>query len=813
MAKSILPETKKVPKTKMNTKGNRTTAQKSIPYLECYANGMIQSMPGIFSMTWEFPDVSFKTLSTDEQEAFFDRFQVFLNSIDSTEHVSFNILNTLDDIELRFATVSLKERGDKNDAYRKEMNNVIYKKMKDSRGSIVTKKYLTYSVYAPSVDIAASRFKDIEIKVTKEFRAFIQKEPKLLSLAERLELLAVIYGTNDSVYFMHDEKGRTSLDFEHMNQAALTTKDVIAPSVMSFKQDHSIIGDQYARSYFLADIANFLSTDFVGDITDVNCKMICSIDIWPMDQTDAIKLVHNKSVLVDSEIVEAQKKAVKSGYSPDLISQDLINVKEQILKLQEDMTSRDQRIFYSQMNLTYFANDMEDLKRNGEEIKAAAQKNLCGFRNYTMQQEYGLNVSLPLAINHDYEKSYKKRVLTTESMAAFMPFTESITFDKNGIYYGTNAINKSVIILDRLNGINYNGLIFGTSGSGKSFSAKREMANVILNTDDDIFIIDPDDEYTPLANAFGGSVIEIAPGNGIYVNPFDLDIDKGDDTENNPIVLQGDFISGIIETMINRGNSRYTMSATEISVLGRCINQVYDGYLAHLNSLPPEADGSIRTIDREAAPTLQDLFQTLMRQPEPEGHYLALQIEAYVSGNYDTFAHRTNVDITNRFTVFNIFNIGNNLRELGLKVCLNMIWNKAVENRKKGKRTWVYIDEFHLLLKTPSSAEFIAAMWKRARKFGCVLTGITQNPEDVLNAASSRAIMSNTNFVEMLNQSAMDASALQQLLTLSNNELQYITNVDRGRGLIKINASTIPFVDVFPEDTELFKIFNTKMQR
>lgn len=802
-------KTKQVPKTYNNNAGKQTTTQKSIPYLEGYKDGMIQSEPGVFSMTWEFPDVSFKTLSNDEQDLFFDRFQTFLNSIDESEHVTFNIVNTLDDIDIRFATVSLKERGDKNDQYRKEMNKVIRDKMQDSRGSIITKKYVTYTIEAPTVDLAVSRFKDIQIKVIKEFRAFIKQEPRLLNLAEKVELLGVIYGTDDSVYFVHDEKGHTSLDFENMNKMGLTVKDVIAPSVMSFKNSYAQIGDQYAQSYYLHGLANFLHTDFIGNIADINCKMSMAIDIWPVNQEDAVNVVHNKSVLIDNEIATQQKKAVKNGYSPELVGQDLLNIKDQIVQLQQDMTSRDQRIFYMQMNLTHFAENMDDLKRSGDEIKSTAKKNLCTFRNDGGLQERGFNACLPLGVNH----LFSKRLLTSESMAAFMPFTETSTFDENGIYYGINSINKSIIILDRLKGMNFNGLVFGVSGSGKSFASKREMINVILNTDDDIFIIDPDGEYLPLAQAFGGSEIEIAPGNGVYLNPFDLDIDKGDDAENNPVVLQGDFISGIVETMQNRGQSRINMSATESSVLGRCINLTYDGYLDHLAQLPPEPDGSRRTIDRDAAPTLQDLFATLLEQPEYEGRQLALAIESYVSGNYDTFAHRTNVDITNRFTVFNIMNIGNNLRELGLKVCLNMIWNKAVENKKKGKRTWVYIDEFHLLLNSPTSAEFIAAMWKRARKFGCFLTGITQNPGDVLKSVSSAAIMSNTNFVEMLNQSAMDAEALGKLLRLNPNELQFITNVDPGRGLIRFGKSSIPFKDEFPEDTELFKIMSTKIKR
>ena len=365
-------------------KDRPTSSQKSIPYIECYPDGMIQVEPGKFSKTWSFPDMNFKTLSEDEQRAFHGRFQDFLNSIDPAWHVTFNILNILDDIDLRFAKVSLKERSDELDKYRKEMNKMIYGRMRETRGSIITKRYITYTIEAKSVDDAALTFKDIDISVNREFRQFIKAEPHCLSLDERLELLAKIYGTDDSIYFKHDRDGKVSVDWDAADKLHLTTKDIIAPPAMSFKNNYFNIGEQVAQSYYLTGIANYLSADFIGNITDVNCKLILSIDILPLESEEAIKLIHNKSVLIDSEIAEAQKKAVKSGYSPDLISPDLSRSKEQVDSLQEDMMSQDQKVFYMQLNVTHFASDMDDLKRTGAEIKSVASKNLCSFSNYVI---------------------------------------------------------------------------------------------------------------------------------------------------------------------------------------------------------------------------------------------------------------------------------------------------------------------------------------------------------------------------------------------------------------------------------------------
>lgn len=783
------------------------TAQRSIPYIACYEDGMMQVEPKVFSVTYEFPDVNFKTLSPDEQDAFFDRFETFLNSIDTSWHVTFNILNILDDIDLRFSKVSLKERGNSLDKYRREMNDMILTKMKKTRGAIITKKYITYAIRENSVDAAVKTFNDIDISVIKEFRQFIKKEPHRLNLDERLELLAKIYGTDDSIYFQHDRDGNVTVDWASMKTMKMTTKDIIAPSALSFKNDKFLVGDQYAQAFYMAGVANRLSTDFIGNITDINAKMLLSIDITPLDSGDAVNIIKKKQITINSEIATSQKNAIKNGYSPDLLPQDLKTIKEQTDELMEDLQSRDQRMFYMQLNLTHFANDAEDLKRTGNEIKASATKNLCTFHNYSMQQERGFNSTLPLGVNH----TYTKRLLTTEALAAFMPFTEVSTFEENGFYYGMNAINKSVIILDRLRGQNYNGLILGAPGSGKSFSAKREMVNTILNTDNEVYIIDPDGEYSPIVKAFGGAEIKIAPGNGLYLNPFDLDLDTTYDKENNPMVMQADFITGLLETMVSNGRVAYAgLSAGQAAAANRCINKVYEGYVRHIATLEPGPDGRRPTIDRNAAPTLQDLWDMLLKQQEPEAQEMALYMEPYATGNYDTFAHRTNVDINNRLTVFNIKNIGNNLKELGLKICLNMIWNKVVENRVKGKWTWIYIDEFHLLLATPTSAEFIQTIWKRARKFQGVPTGITQNTEDLLKSPAARGIINNTNFVQMLNQSMLDRQALMQLLHLSENEMQYITNVDSGRGLIHIGGATIPFVDKFPMDTDLYKIMSTK---
>ena len=788
-----------------------TTSQKSIPYIACYQNGMIQSRPGIFVKAYSFPEANFKTLSDEDQEKFFEKYEVFLNSFESTEHVTFNLLNLKDDLEVRFEKIKMREKNDGLDKYRKELNEMVYDKMKNSRGNIITKRYFTVSIADDDVDLAAARFKDIDIRVEREVRNFLKAEIHALNIDEYIELLSEIYGTNDSVFFIHDKEGGVKIDYESMKKLNLTTKDIIAPPAFKFNQFDFQVGEEYAQSLYLDGIANFLSTDFIGNITELNSKLLLSIDLMPVDQAEGQKIVHNKQVLVDSEIAEAQKKAVKSGYSPDLISSDLMMVKDQIEQLQQDMSSRDQRVFYFQISLTHFADSKEALKRGRSEVKSAANKNMCNFRDYIFQQEKGFNACLPLGVNESLIKA--QRLLTTENVAGFMPFSETNFFQEDGSYYGNNIINKSPIILNRRSGMNYNALILGTPGSGKSFAAKQEFVNTFLKTDNsEIYIIDPEGEYAPVVTALGGSEIKIAPGNGVYLNPFDLNMDNSFDKEVSPLAMQADTIASLCETILAGGsaNAHNYLTTGQRAIINTCCTKLYSNYLNHLKTLPPDKDGKIVTIDRNASPTLQDLWNLLLTDVNPEAREIALAMQLYTSGQFDTFAHRTNVDINNKMTVFNIRDIGVNLQELGLKVCLNYCWQKIVENRAKGIWTYIYIDEFHLLMSSPSSAETIKSIFKRARKFGGAICGITQNTEDLLQSPSARAVINNCYMVTMLNQSLIDRENLQELFSLSDNEIQFISTELKGRGIIHFGKTNIPFYNEFPRETELYKLLTTE---
>lgn len=800
---SLNPAAKNMLKRAGGQRAIPKTAQQVIPYMEAYENGVFQIAPGIFSKTFEFKDISFKTKSDEEQEEIYTNYTRFLNTLKEKEDVYFSFVNRIEDPRIKMEKIIPVMKGDKYDVYRQEMSDMIQQKMITMRNSIETRRYITVTVEEDSVDKAMQRLETIS--VSQEFRKITKETMHPLNLSERLELLNDIMNSagQKNFWFEHDQEGNTRVDFAKMAKQGLTTKDLIAPESFKFGGMDFEIGERVGQAMYLANIANWMNTNFLADLCSTNFEGVVTMHIEALPQNQAVKLVHNQSVNITAEVMDKQKTALRNGYSPEFISADLKRAKEQIDQIQEDLMNRDQKLFYMSICLLHFAADKETLKEQKEIIKNTAAKYMCMVQPLSWQQQRGFASALPVGV----DRCFTKKLLTTESLGVFIPFDEMNQFDAGGNYYGVNAVNKSLIVYNRCKGQNYNGLVLGSSGSGKSFSSKREMVSVILNTNADVNIIDPDGEYTPLADAFGGSVIRIAPGNGVYLNPFDLDVDTTHDSDMNPITMKTDFVCGMLETMLGNGAM---LTPVQKSIVDRCIQQIYAPYLEYLQKLPADANGKRRTIDRDRCPTMQTLYKTLLSQSQPEAQNLALVMETYTTGTFDTFAHRTNVDVNNRLIIYDIKNIGTNLKELALKVCMNDVWNKIVDNRKSGKWTWFYIDEFHLLLSNTSTAEFLKSIWKRARKWQGVPTGITQNVEDLLLSPASRAIINNSSFVYMLNQSAMDRGMLADLLHLSANDMEYVTNVEPGHGIIYTGKQAIPFVDEFPKDTQLYHVMSTR---
>lgn len=795
--------------TTSNKKGKpgkkvKSTVTDTIPYINAYDNGVLQVDTGIFSRTYKFDDLSFLSASEEKQQSIFERYQNFLNALSPDIEMQLSFVNVKEDLDIKLSQICPPTRGDNLDKYRLELSRVLKDKLTSARNNIRTDKYITFTLKAESVDDAMAQFATLNDSVCVDFAEIADStelELKPLSLAERLELLYKIYnGDKPNFYFEHDEKGKTTCDFTRLARQGRFTKDICSPEAFKFDAAAMSFGDRHCGHFFVDSLPNYLEGSFISSMCTLPIESVITVYVNQLVSEDATKIVNSQATNIDMEISAKVNKASEKGREAH-IPTDLRLAKENIELLQEDMMDRDQKLFSFSMDIIYFGDDFEDLRKKEKVIRNTSAKYSVQLQKAYFMQEQCLHSTMP------YGKHFEihDRFLTTENVGIFIPFGEISQYDANGFYYGINRINHSPIIINRRKGMNYNALTLGSPGSGKSFSTKREMAFIHLtDSTASILAIDPAGEYGNLFVAFGGISIKIAPGCNNFINPLDLDIDNSFDIDYNPISAKVDFITGLVETINGR-----PLSAPERSVLDDAIHHIYDEYLEHLASLPP-VNGKMVTIDREYCPTLQTLFQTLQQMKNEYAVNIAWIIQQFVTGSFNLFANHTNVDIDNKLVNFDVSSIGDGIfREVGIKVCLNEMFTRNQANRRKNCWTYMYIDEFHLFLSSPASSSYFKTIWKTCRKFWGCPCAITQNVEDFIQSPDARAIINNSSFATMMNQSMMDRNALSQLFGLTETDLKYMTNVKPGNGLIWTPKGTFPVEDNFPDDTELFKLFST----
>ena len=770
-----------LPKKNKKKKTHRTlpkTVQESIPYTTVFPDGTIETKPGVYTRAYELEDISFKIAPDNEQVSMFRSYGDFLNTF--SEHTPFQIIiqNRAADRRASLEDIRFTMHQDGLNKYRQEMNHILLDKLTSGNKSLQQDKYLIVSTQADNLELAMNELGNIHREVEKGIRK-ISKDvsTKIVPIEKRLEMLFDIYNQDGESVFFNDfeEDGRTpKFSFDRLGEADVTSKDVIGPSGMEFKTNYFTLGDTYGRAMYLEGVPTWLSTEFISDLSDTPCSLLISINHHPIKTERALRMIKDQMMSINGQIASSQKKAIQGGYTYDLISPDLTISKDQTRDLLDDVIGRDQKLYYVTFSICIFADTREKLEENTRMITTVANKHLCPIKTLEFQQEQGLNSSLPLALN----ELAVKRLYTTESASIFIPYTSLELYQKYGIFYGLNQTSNNLILYDRLTGRNHNGLIFGESGSGKSFAAKNEMISVLLRSaQNQVYVIDPESEYTELARAFGGEIVNLAPGSKTYINPLDMDIDY--DGESDPISMKLDYIVSMIEIMLGHGR---TLDPQAKSIVGRCVDTIYRPYMQHITQM--QADGFDITLDKEAMPTLNNLYHELNRQEEAEARTIANIIEVYATGSFSTFSHRSNVETDSPFVVYDTKNLGSGMKDLGLHVCLNDIWNKMIDNRKKDIWTWIYIDEFYLLLQSDSAARFLMEVWKRARKWHGVPTGIMQNTEDLLRSADSRNIINNTSFIMMMSLPKLDRTNLGDLLQIPESQLAYITNSEPGRGLI-----------------------------
>ena len=780
------------------------TVQQSIPYTKVFKDGTIETTPGNFTRVYKLEDINFKIAPDTEQVAIFRAYGNFLNSFSPNVHFQIVIQNHAADRREIIEAVRFRPQRDGLNKYRQEMNGILIDKVTEGRKNLRQDKYLVISIKGKNIENVMRMLDSIEKDVEKGIHG-ISRDVSIdrVSVKDRLEMLFGIYNQDGESVFYNatDKEGEPYFDFNTIYKSGLTTKDIIGPSGMEFKPNCFRLGDTWGRAMFLENVPNWLSPDFISDLSDITCNMLISTYHVPIDTAKAMRMIKDHMTAVNAQIASNQKKAIQGGYSYDLIAPDLAMQQKQTKDLIDDVVGRDQKLYFLTFTICIFAQTKQELDSFTRTIQSVANKHLCPIRTLDYQQEQGFNSSLPLAVR----QVETKRLYTTESASVFIPYTTLELYQKEGIYYGLNQTSKNMIMYSRLSARNYNGLIFGESGAGKSFTAKCEMVSVLLRSDKNrIYVIDPEAEYVSLVKALHGEVVDLSPGSQTFVNPLDMDIDY--DGESSPIGMKVEYIISMIEIML--GHGRGGIRPEEKSIINRCVNTIYRPYIDHISKLNDA--GSDVTCDKDAMPTINNLYNELLRQPEPEAHSIASILEVYATGTLATFAHRSNVETDANICVYNIKNLGTGMKDLGLHVCLNDIWNKMIENKKKGLWTWIYIDEFYLLLQSDSAARFLMQVWKRARKWQGVPTGIMQNTEDLLRSADSRNIINNTSFVMMLSLPKLDRMNLGDLLQIPESQLDYINNSAPGKGLIYTGRTILPFDNQQPENTNLYKLMTTK---
>ena len=757
------------------------SAQDSIPYERMWADGICRTINNHYTKTIQFQDINYQLSQNEDKTAIFEGWCDFLNYFDSSIEFQLSFLNLAASQETFAQSINIPLQNDDFDSIRSEYSDMLQNQLARGNNGLIKTKYLTFGIEADSFTAAKPRLERIETDILNNFKR-LGVSAESLDGKKRLEQLHSIFHMDEQIPFR--------FEWDWLVSSGLSTKDFIAPSYFEFKTGKKFrMGKTVGAVSFVQILAPELNDRMLADFLDMESSLIVSLHIRSVDQVKAIKTIKRKITDLDRAKIEEQKKAVRSGYDMDIIPSDLATYGNEAKKLLQDLQSRNERMFLVTFLVMNTADNMRKLDNNIFQASSIAQKHNCQLTRLDFQQEEGLVSCLPLGIN----QIEIQRGLTTSSTAIFIPFTTQELFQKGkeSLYYGLNALSNNLIMVDRKLLKNPNGLILGTPGSGKSFSAKREIANSFLLTNDDIIVSDPESEYSPLVQRLHGQVIKISPTSRDFVNPMDLNLDYSDDES--PLSLKSDFILSLCELIIG---GKEGLQPVEKTIIDRCVRMVYKNYLS--NPIP------------ENMPILEDLYDLLRSQEEKEAQYIATALEIYVTGSLNVFNHRTNVNIDNRIVCYDIKELGKQLKKIGMLVVQDQVWNRVTINRAAHKSTRYYIDEMHLLLKEEQTAAYTVEIWKRFRQWGGLPTGITQNVKDLLSSREVENIFENSDFVYMLNQAGGDRQILAKQLGISPHQLSYVTHSSEGEGLLFYGSVILPFVDRFPKNTELYRIMTTK---
>ena len=758
------------------------TAQQSIPFQRMFEDGTCRVRSGYYTRTIQFQDINYQLAQQEDKTAIFDEWCSFLNFFDSSIRFELSFMDLSTDTESFERSICIPFQRDGFDDVRAEYSQMLRQQLAKGNNGLTKTKFLTFGIHGDSMRQVKPRLEHIQNDLLNNFhRLGVLAQP--LNGAQRLKLMHDM--------FHMDGPSRFCFDWKDLAPSGLTVKDAIAPTAFAFKTSRTFqMGGIFGAASFLSITASDLSDQLLKDLLDMDSSQIATMHIQSVDQNKAIKTVKRTITELDRSKIEEQKKAIRAGYDMDILPSDLATYGRDAKALLKELQSQNERMFLVTFLVLNTGRTEQELENNVFQASSIAQKHNCSLCRLDYQQEQGLMSSLPLADN----QIEIQRGLTTSSTAIFIPFTTQELYQsgKESLYYGLNSLSQNLIMVDRKKLKNPNGLILGTPGSGKSFSAKREITNAFLVTADDIIICDPEAEYAPLVQRLKGQVIKISPNSTQFINPMDINSNYSE--EENPLALKADFILSLCELVVG---GKEGLLPVEKTVIDRCVHLIYRRYFADPRP--------------ENMPLLEDLYEALLQQEEKEAHHVATALEIYVKGSLNLFNHRTNVDVNNRIVCYDIKELGKQMKKIGMLVVQDQVWGRVTANRSAGRSTRYYVDEFHLLLKEEQTAAYSVEIWKRFRKWGGIPTGLTQNVKDLLSSREVENIFENSDFVYMLNQAAGDRQILAKQLNISPHQLSYVTHSGEGEGLLFFGNVILPFVDRFPQELELYRIMTTKL--
>lgn len=753
------------------------TAQQTIPYKEMCRDGICIVSDRYYTKQVEFLDVNYQLAQNEDKNLIFENWCDFLNYFDSSIRFQLSFLNQRADVEKFRQSIDIPDQRDGFNPIRREYAGMLREQLSRGNNGLSKTKYITFGIEANDLKTAKTRLERIESDILANFKALGVKA-QAMDGYERLSILHKMFHPADQQKFL--------FAWDSIYDTGLSSKDFIAPDSFQFKNGQYFkIGGTYGAVSFLQILAPELTDRMLADFLDLENSMVATLHIQSVDQSAAIKTIKRKLTDLDKMRIEEQKKAVRSGYDMDVLPPDLVTYGKEAKILLEDLQSRNERMFLVTILIMNTADKRQELENSIFQAAGVAQKYNCALRRLDYQQEPGFLSSLPLGVN----QIEIQRVLTTSSTAIFVPFTTQELFQTGeALYYGVNALSNNLIMCDRKRLKNPNGLILGTPGAGKSFSAKREITNAFLITMDDMAIIDPEAEYFPLVSALGGQVVQVSPQSKQFINPMDINLNYSEDDD--PLILKSDFILSLMELMMGK------IEPDEKSIIDQCLRRVYHRFFDD-----PQP---------EKMPILQDLYEEIQKYGGDRSRHIEDCMAIYVTGSLNVFNHQTNVDIESRIVCYDTKELGKQLKKLGMLVVMDQVWGRVTVNREFHKSTRLYVDEFHLLLKEEQTATYSVEIWKRFRKWGGIPTGITQNVKDLLSSREIENILENSDFIYMLNQAGGDRSILAKQLNISPHQLSYVTNSNAGEGLLFYGNVIIPFIDHFPKDTQLYQLLTTR---